>query len=215
MLRCSAILLLGLLCLPATPVSGQVFWSFRDTDAALQGVLSASTFMAGGRLGDLSAGGPAELRLGRDVAAPSASDQFIWPPCEPVPFSVVFDRGLQRVTYTLGGRVLQHATTFQDIDSIFIRGVALQDSSRIVFSGMTLDGIPVPNHYVRGPQGLRYLQLWGYSVQDGFTLAGLVKLCWGSRPPAADELDFRIMATKMAIVPAAEASWGGVKALYR
>jgi len=80
---------------------------------------------------------------------------------------------------------------------------------------MSLDGIGVPNHYIRGPLGLRYLQLWGPAVQNGFTLTGLVKLCWASQVPSANDLDFRIIGTKMAIVPVAESTWGGVKGLYR
>ena len=215
MFRYSIATLVVTLCVASLPASGQVYWSFRDTDAALTGVLSESTFMGGGRLGDLSAGGLPELRLGLDVEAPSATDQFVWTSCEQVPFTLTFYHLQRRVVYTIGGRTLEHETSFQDIDSIFIRGYAPGDSTRVVFSEMSLDGIGVPNHYIRGPLGLRYLQLWGPAVQNGFTLTGLVKLCWASQVPSANDLDFRIIGTKMAIVPVAESTWGGVKGLYR
>jgi hypothetical protein len=209
-------LTLGACLIAAGPVSAQLSTEYFSNDGVLGLVLDEAYFSAEGRVGDRGGLMMHELGLGHDPGSPAMTADFDWQSDASVPFSLTHDQGSGQVTFELGGNVLTYTTPYTDFDALFVRTFALPPLTFVGVYDLVLDGYAVPGASVEtGPEGLTIMQIYGSPVRNGFVLTGTAKLRWTGDEPSGDDLAFQIYACRMAVVPAENDTWGGVKALFK
>lgn len=186
------------------------------TDAEMLALLSDSLFVAEGRIGDLGGAATFELDLGQSTAAPAVQAQYPWQNGQAEPFTLGYDAGSRLVTFSLGGRTLTYVTEFSNFGVVYVRTRAVESGTAVTVGTLALDGAPLgAASSAAGQDGLDILWITGAPLESGFTLAGVAALSWGAVIPGQSRLAFQIKVARLNVVPAAEATWGDVKNLYR
>jgi hypothetical protein len=206
-------ILAGLLVLPAAAPAALLVDHLAD-DAALALAVQEIAFVAEGRIGDRAGAATFELDLGQ-TDNPTVTKQYGWVSGQVEPFSLVYDAGLNTVTYTLGGQVLviDPGVAF---DVIVVRTRATQAGSDIAVQNLVLNGEAVGDvSFADGDgSGLDLLRIRGGSLAAGFTLTGEAVLTWGAILPANSHLAFQVKVGSNSPTPVEEETWGRVKVLF-
>jgi hypothetical protein len=187
------------------------------TDAELTSTLTNLACVAEGRGGDGAGAATFELDLGPDTAAPFVTAQYGWVNAQVEPFSLVYDSGLNKFTFTLGAKVLEY-TPVPGFTEVWVRTRAVNAGSTCLVSNMVLDAENVGDtSFADGDAtGLGILRIQGGTLNDGFVLTGEATLSWTGSLPSQSRLAFQIkIGTPDSATPVDASTWGRVKALYR
>ena len=203
----------GLFVLPSA-VPAALLVDHLANDAALAVEVQEIAFVAEGRIGDRAGAATFELDLGQ-TDNPTVTKQYGWVSGQVEPFGLVYDAGLNTVTYTLGGQVLV-ITPGVAFDVIVVRTRATQAGSDVVVQNLVLNGEAVGDVSLADGDGsgLDLLRIRGGALATGFTLTGEAVLSWGAILPTNSHLAFQVKVGSSAPTPVDESTWGRVKALF-
>jgi hypothetical protein len=212
-------IVLPLLCagLLASAAGAQITLEHFDNDAEVVAALTDTLFVAEGRGGDGAGAATFELDLGPDTGAPAQTAQYGWVSGQAEPFTLVYDALSSQITFSLGGRVLQYATPYEDFGDMFLRTRAIDDGSSVVLDDLVLDGQPLGDQSAAANPGadLDILRIGGADLSQGFSLSGTATLTWTGALPGQSRLAFQIKVAHLGTVGDEDASWGELKARWR
>lgn len=191
-------------------------------DAQVDSILPRASlaFVAEGRTGDRNSAAGFDLDLGPSIAAPAATAKYKWQTGRAEPFVIRYDRALNRVAFSLGGRTLEYSPDpSRPVTDIMIRTRAVTPGSAVTVGAFDIDGVPVDESCQSIASGSDNLWIRATDLSEGFVLKGIAVLSWGALVPSQSGLTFQVEAGQ-SISPAtgnasAEATWGEVKALFR
>ncbi|MBN8691484.1 MAG: PEP-CTERM sorting domain-containing protein [Armatimonadetes bacterium] len=191
-----------------------------EGDAACFVDCRSEVFTAVGRIGDRAAqcntpGSTWELGLGLHVGTPLVKRDYSWNKCAPSNFSVKYTASTKKVTFQVGGEVLNYTIqSDKKIDGLIIKGWAGNCAS-VKLDTLSLNNVNKAFTVQAANGGRDFLAIRGLDSSKNWEFAGKATICWsGNQTP--DSTGFSVKGCEAVPEPTSMAALGlGVAGLIK
>lgn len=173
--------------------------TYIDHDNDFNALNPSLAFVAEGRIGNNASNGTHELNFHgineNNETQTSDEENFTWTNGLVTAFKLTYNAATRRVSYLVGGLLLEATANDNAVSDIFIRTRATVAGSSIKIANLLLNGSAIPNTLlVNGgsswAQGMEYLRISG--ITGNFELSGTSTMTWGDTTPRNSNLAYQV-----------------------